>query len=91
MATRNRTNRRKDDVLSFVTSYFDGNGYPPTYEEIREAVGLSSRSHVAYYVQALEEGGLVERSARSPRSLRPVRLDSASEPVEQAPGRMVTR
>ena len=75
MASGNPMNRRRDDVLSFVRSYFDGHGYPPTYEEIREAVGLSSRSHVAYYVQALEASGLIERSARSPRSVRPIGWD----------------
>jgi repressor LexA len=74
MVAGKRKNRRKDEVLSFVKTYYDGCGYPPTYEEIRKAVGLSSRSHVAYYVRALEKGGLIERSARSPRSVRPVGL-----------------
>jgi repressor LexA len=53
-----------------VEAFVDGNGYPPTYDEIREAVGLSSKSHVGYYLRALEEDGLIERTPRTPRGLR---------------------
>ena len=70
-------NHRQEEVLVFVRSFVEDNGFAPTYEEIREAVGLSSRSHVSYYVHALEEGGLIERSPRSPRGLRPTELDLA--------------
>ena len=44
----------RDEVLEFVEGYVEVNGYPPTYDEIREAVGLSSKSHVNYYLEALE-------------------------------------
>ncbi|MFN2166806.1 MAG: LexA family protein [Anaerolineae bacterium] len=58
------------EVLGFLQEYLQLNGYAPTYEEIREAVGLSSRSHAAYYLDALEKRGLVVRTPRSPRGLR---------------------
>jgi len=64
----------RDDILDFVACFVDDNGYAPTYDEIREAVGLSSKSHVDYYLQALEEDGLIERTPRTPRALRLVRL-----------------
>jgi repressor LexA len=73
-----RQQQRQKDVFDFVRSFLEENGFPPTYEEIRLAVGLSSRSHVHYYLCDLEQSGLIKRSARSPRSLRPVRLDPAS-------------
>ncbi len=63
----------RDDVLEYVRAFVNDNGYPPTYDEIREAVGLSSKSHVAYYLRALEEDGLIERMPRTPRGLRLVR------------------
>ena len=66
----NRRNGIRQNVLDFVESYVEENVYPPTYDEIRLAVGLSSKSHVDYYLQALEADGLVERTPRSPRSLR---------------------
>jgi repressor LexA len=64
----------REEILGFVGAFLNDNGYPPTYDEIREAVGLSSKSHVDYYLQALEEDGLIERIPRTPRGLRLVRV-----------------
>lgn len=67
--------RRKDyraQVLRFVEVYVEENGYPPTYQEIMESVGLGSKSHVDYYLDALEAQGQVTRKPRSPRSVRPL-------------------
>ncbi len=58
------------EILAFVASYFDANGYPPTYQEIGERIGLSGRSHVDYYLEALEKAGFVKRTPRRPRGLR---------------------
>jgi repressor LexA len=69
-----RGKHRREDVLRFVEASVRGNGYPPTYDEIRQACGLSSRSHVDYYIQALEKEGLIERTPRTPRGLRLVGL-----------------
>ena len=60
----------RSEVLGFVESFMENNGYPPTLEEIRESVGLSSKSHVDYYLDALEEDGIIERTPRTPRGLR---------------------
>ena len=62
--------RFRSKVLRFVEVFVGENGYPPTYDEIRESVGLSSKSHVDYYLDALEEDGLIERIPRTPRGLR---------------------
>lgn len=60
----------RSEVLGFVESFVKDNGYPPTLDEIRESVGLCSKSHVGYYLNALEEEGLVKRQPRTPRGLR---------------------
>jgi repressor LexA len=92
-----RKNRR-GRVLAFVREYLDNYGYPPTYDEIREAAGLSSKSHVDYYLEALEREGLIERTPNTPRGLRLVDLEpatfevgvegtiAAGEPLELADG-----
>jgi repressor LexA len=67
--TRDKRDLR-NEVLRFVADYLETNGYPPTYDEIMEAVGLSSKSHVDYYLEALEEAGRIERKPRTPRGLR---------------------
>lgn len=72
MMGKHRKNLSKE-VLEFMQSFVDDNGYPPTFEEIMEAVGLSSKSHVDYYLVALEEAGAIERTPRTPRGLRLIR------------------
>ena len=62
----------RNQVLGFVESFLEEQGYPPTNEEIREALGLSGKSHVKYYLDALEEEGLILRKPRTPRGLRVV-------------------
>jgi repressor LexA len=85
----------QEQVLVFLRQFVNQHGYPPTYEEIREAVGLSSKSHVSYYLAALEQLGLIERTPRAPRSLRLLGGDSIvfTVPVEGciAPGLPVER
>jgi repressor LexA len=71
---KHRKNLRSE-VLEFMQSFVDDNGYPPTFEEIMEAVGLSSKSHVDYYLVALEEAGAIERTPRTPRGLRLIRRE----------------
>ena len=61
---------RRNDVLEFVAKYIATWGYAPSYEDIRKEVGLSGRSHVDYYLDALERDGQIERTPRTPRSLR---------------------
>lgn len=63
-------NSLREQVLDFVEAFVHENGYPPTYDEIRESVGLSSKSHVDYYLGLLEHDGLLERAPRTPRGLR---------------------
>jgi repressor LexA len=62
--------RIREQLLDYVDSYSAEHGYPPTLDEIRAAVGLSSRSHVRYYLDGLERDGLLVRRQRSPRGLR---------------------
>jgi repressor LexA len=78
---RHRKDRR-GKVLAFVESFLICNGYPPTFDEIREAVGLSSKSHVDYYLDALEEEGLIERTPNTPRGIRMVGMASESFQVK---------
>ena len=60
----------RDQVLEYVEGYIARRGYAPSYDEIRSAVGLSGRSHVNYYLDVLERDGQIERTPRTPRSLR---------------------
>jgi SOS-response transcriptional repressor LexA len=68
---------RRSEVLDFVERFWDSHGYAPTFDEIRRATGLSSKSHVLYYLGVLERDGLVERrSINSPRGVRPASVSN---------------
>jgi SOS-response transcriptional repressor LexA len=46
-----------------VLEYLAGCAIPPTHREIQQACGISSTSVVAYYLEQLEEAGLIRRPA----------------------------
>ncbi|HKZ82355.1 MAG TPA: transcriptional repressor LexA [Anaerolineae bacterium] len=57
-------------VLSFIETFIASNRYPPTYEEIRRGLGLSTKSLVNHHLNALEEAGVIERDRLTSRGLR---------------------
>lgn len=61
---------RQQEVLDFIYEFVEENGYPPTHEEIQSEVGLSSKSHVHFYLKALEREGYIERASNVPRGIR---------------------
>jgi repressor LexA len=61
---------RQREVLDFIHEFVEENGYPPTHEEIQCEVGLSSKSHVHFYLKALEREGYIERAPNIPRGIR---------------------
>jgi repressor LexA len=63
-------NTRQRQVLDFIYEFVEENGYPPTHEEIQLEVGLSSKSHVHFYLKALEREGYIERAPNIPRGIR---------------------
>ena len=62
--------RRQREVLDFLCEFVEENGYPPTHEEIQLEVGLSSKSHVHFYLKALQREGYIERTPNIPRGIR---------------------
>jgi repressor LexA len=62
--------RRQRQVLDFIYEFVGENGYPPTHEEIQFEVGLSSKSHVHFYLKALEREGYIERAPNISRGIR---------------------
>jgi repressor LexA len=60
---------RQKLVLEFVTKYCAEHGYSPSYQEIGEAVGISSKSGVKRLVDALVDRGRLETMPRRARSL----------------------
>jgi len=58
---------RQKRLLEVIYTHLIDNGYPPTFEEMREALGVSSNQSVIDLLEKLRRGGFVRResSARS--------------------------
>jgi repressor LexA len=57
-------------MLAFIEKFVEENGYPPTYEEIRVGLNISSKSLVNYHLAALQNAELLTRSPNTPRGIR---------------------
>lgn len=61
---------KQQAMLTFIEGFVADRGYPPTYEEIRVGMNLSTKSLVDYHLTALEEAGKIQRDPLTPRGLR---------------------
>ena len=54
-----RTSDKSQQILSFVRSFTQENGFAPSVREIGAAVGLRSTASVSYHLQQLQDKGLL--------------------------------
>lgn len=60
---------RQKECLDHITLFWADNGYAPSYEEIRAALGAKSKSSIAALVAKLEHRGYITRSPHLARSI----------------------
>lgn len=61
--------RRQRQLYEFIGSFVQTHGYSPSFEEIREGMGLNSLATVHKHVTNLEKKGLLHRDANRSRSI----------------------
>ena len=71
---------RQQQVYGFLVDYLAAHGYPPTLQEIAAHLKVSGNLGVLRHLRALEQKGLIERSAGSSRGIRLPR-QMAAQPV----------
>lgn len=54
-----RTSNKAQEILEFVNSFVQENGFAPSVREIGAAVGLNSTASVSYHLQQLQQKGLL--------------------------------
>lgn len=75
---------RQRQVLTFIEEWTKTKGYPPTFREIGEKMGIRSTNGVSDHLKALEKKGYLQRDDLKSRALRPVfpeKPKATSEPV----------
>lgn len=61
---RGKLFKKQQEVLQFIKNYIKKRGYPPTIEEIKKALGVSSTATVHKHLKALERKGYIKRERR---------------------------
>lgn len=62
-------NNKQKEILRFIKSYIKNNGYSPTNDEIKEAVGIKSKPMVNHYLNSLELLGKIKRDKYKHRNI----------------------
>ena len=70
LAVEEQLSERQRKILAFIEDFVHENGYPPTYEEIRAALEISTKSLVNHHLDALESAGFLARMPNTPRGIR---------------------
>lgn len=68
----NRSTKKQRELLNFIDSFIQGNGYGPSYREIMRALGYKSVSTVAVHVDGLMKKGYLRKRDHFARSLEVV-------------------
>lgn len=61
--------KSQKELLDFIRAYAAKNGYAPSYDEMKDALGLNSKSGIHRMVHALAERGHIALSANRARSI----------------------
>lgn len=71
--------RKQLELLDFIKTRMDVDGVPPSFDEMKEALDLRSKSGIHRLITALEERGFIRRLAHRARALEIVKLPEAME------------
>ncbi len=66
--------RKQHELLMFIDKHLRATGFSPSFEEMKEALRLKSKSGIHRLITALEERGFLKRRAHRARALEVVRL-----------------
>jgi len=69
--------RKQLDLLEFIHTRLQRDGVPPSFDEMKEALALRSKSGIHRLITALEERGFIRRMAHRARALEIVRMPDA--------------
>jgi repressor LexA len=61
---------RKGEIYRYIKTEISNNGLPPTIREIGSRFNISSTNGVRYFLNKLEDDGLIERQNRTARGIK---------------------
>lgn len=72
--------RKQHELLIFIDRHLKNTGFSPSFEEMKEALQLKSKSGIHRLISALEERGFLRRRHHRARALEVVRLPDTGTP-----------
>ncbi|MER9789719.1 transcriptional repressor LexA [Mesorhizobium sp. M0213] len=72
--------RKQHELLMFIHERLKESGIPPSFDEMKEALGLASKSGIHRLITALEERGFIRRLPNRARALEVLRLPDSIAP-----------
>ncbi|ODP37551.1 transcriptional repressor LexA [Sphingomonas turrisvirgatae] len=84
--------KKQHELICFIADRLNDTGVSPSFEEMKEALDLKSKSGVHRLISALEERGFLRRLANRARALEVIRMPERGEtkkPASAAKGNVV--
>ncbi|MFC5068434.1 transcriptional repressor LexA [Flaviflagellibacter deserti] len=80
--------RKQHELLRYIHERLKESGVPPSFDEMKEALNLRSKSGIHRLITALEERGFIRRLPNRARALEVIRLPESVAPnMRPAPGK----
>src|SRR5206468_1621969 len=71
--------RKQYELLRFISERLKESGVPPSFDEMKDALDLKSKSGIHRLIMALEERGFIRRLANRARALEVLRLPETTK------------
>ncbi|MBO6770944.1 transcriptional repressor LexA [Thalassospira sp. GO-4] len=71
--------RKQYELLVYIDNYLRDHGISPSFDEMKEALNLKSKSGIHRLITGLEERGFIRRLAHRARALEVIRLPENSD------------
>lgn len=79
--------KKQHELICFIADRLNETGVSPSFEEMKEALDLKSKSGVHRLISALEERGFLRRLANRARALEVVKMPERGEVKKAAPAK----
>jgi len=79
--------KKQHELICFIADRLNDTGVSPSFEEMKDALDLKSKSGVHRLISALEERGFLRRLPNRARALEVLKLPERGEPKKAAPAR----
>ena len=77
--------RKQMDLLQFIHRRVQADGVAPSFDEMKEALDLRSKSGIHRLITALEERGFIRRLAHRARAIEIIRIPETMDSTAPAP------